>query len=768
MGSVKISPPTVKACTLKSLSLKINLMIVTTVTIVVACLGGYDYLRYTKNQISELRESLSTTTERLRASLSTPLWNLNAQEIESIVRGEMFNDNIQGIEVHDRYSQKAIITLGRNSDWQVQSLPIDSLTRHAFAAGEAEIKKSGKLLGHVRVHITDRFVHAESREQAVTFVWRMLALVLLVVVILMVIIQKYVVHPIALLETAFSAPVTSNPAKALDLTRKDEIGQLTRSFSLMRQHLASLFSERDRRIAELESTRKNLMASEERLRVLIDQSPIGLALCRMDGSFVTINPACAKIIGYSVTDALKLGYWDLTPKKYHQEEARQLELLKVHGRYGPYEKEYRHKDGHLVPVRLNGMILTREGENFIWSSVEDITALKKAEMEKSLLLEQLRQSQKMEAIGTLAGGIAHDFNNILSAVIGYAELTQRNPNCDAKCQENLEHVLVAAGRAKDLVKQILTFSRKASLSLEPIQLHLAVEEAVKLLRQTIPATITLNLEADSKTGTVLADATQIHQVVMNLCTNACHAIPEQRGEITITLKPVEIDDRTAAKHPNLRQGKYARLTVSDNGAGINQATMASIFDPFFTTKAQGEGTGMGLAVVHGIIQHHDGAIAVESVEGKGTTFKLFFPVAAVPAVAPTQSSAISTKQGNERILWVDDEAMLASLGKETLELLGYKVTATTSAQQALGLLRADPNGYDLLITDQAMPEMSGDLLVREALLVRADLPIIICTGHSATLNTEKALALGVKALLMKPLESGKLVDEIRRVLDNSA
>jgi PAS domain S-box-containing protein len=394
-------------------------------------------------------------------------------------------------------------------------------------------------------------------------------------------------------------------------------------------------------------------------------------------------------------------------------------------------------------------------------SNRDVTSIKTVQ-------EQLRQSQKMEAIGTLAGGIAHDFNNILSAILGYTELTLKNPDVDTKSRKNLGYVLEAAKRARDLVRQILMFSRKEEQCHLPVNFHTAVEEACTLIRKSIPTTVPLHLDIDTNTGIVMANSTQIHQVVINLCMNAYHSLSQQGGHINLKLAPVNIDTMTAANHPNLRPGKYAQLTVSDNGMGIPAETIPRIFEPFFTTKKQGEGTGMGLAIIHGIVQTHDGAIGVESLVGKGTTFKLFFPLTLQESAIDKQTTVQTAMkaQNSEHILWVDDEVMLATLGKETLEPLGYKVTTTTSALEALNLFQQAPNDYDLVVTDQAMPEMTGDVLAKRVMMIRADMPIIICTGHSALLTPKRAQAIGVKAFLMKPLDVNELNREIRKNFDN--
>lgn len=519
-------------------------------------------------------------------------------------------------------------------------------------------------------------------------------------------------------------------------------------------------------LAERRKVEQALSESEQRFRELIESSPIGLALCAMDGSLISVNPAYAAIIGHSVEDVLKLSYWDITPERYAPQEKEQLEQLEATGRYGPYEKEYRHKDGHLVPVRLNGMIIVRDGEKRIWSSVEDISALKEAEAAQSVLAEQLRQSQKMEAIGTLAGGVAHDFNNILSAILGYTELTLRDPDCSPNSRLNLESVLSATKRATDLVKQILMFSRKEEGERTNLRIESIVLEASKLLRKTIPKTVSFRMDIDPPEGTVLADPTQIHQVVMNLCTNAFHALPKQVGEIAISVKQVQVDKATSVKYSKLSQGDYVMLTVADNGTGMPPKIMSRAFEPFFTTKKQGEGTGMGLAVVHGIIQSHGGDIGIESTVGKGTVIKVFLPLSQEDADhVEVQATKVEDLRGSERLLFVDDEILLVDLGRETLELFGYHVTAVTSAKEALNIFMLNPSAFDLIITDQTMPEISGDVLAEKILSVRPNIPIIICTGHSSVMDKGKAQSIGVKALLMKPVESTVLAREIRKILD---
>ena len=386
------------------------------------------------------------------------------------------------------------------------------------------------------------------------------------------------------------------------------------------------------------------------------------------------------------------------------------------------------------------------------------TRLSHAQKEK-----ELRQARKMEAVGTLAGGIAHDFNNILAAILGYTELTLKDVPRDSSAKRNLQKVLVAGQRAKDLVQQILTFSRKSELARKPLHLHLVIQEALKLLRASLPATITIRPDIAEDVGVVLADSTQIHQVVMNLCANAEYAMRETGGILEVRLDSIEIDEAFAARHPALHPGPHARLTIRDTGCGMAPEIIGQIFDPFFTTKGVGEGTGMGLAVVHGIVTRHSGAITMQSSPGTGTVFEIYLPWIDAPTALDTPAEE-SILHGKGSILFVEDEKVLALLGQEMLEHLGYDVMVRTSSIEALEVFRAAPNDFNLVITDQTMPNMTGEALARELRHIRPDIPIILCTGFSHTIDAEKAEAQGIDAFLMKPLLTRDLGLAIQRVL----
>jgi two-component system, cell cycle sensor histidine kinase and response regulator CckA len=362
-------------------------------------------------------------------------------------------------------------------------------------------------------------------------------------------------------------------------------------------------------------------------------------------------------------------------------------------------------------------------------------------IERRQLEEQLRQAQKMEAIGTLAGGVAHDFNNILAIINGYTELLKLSLADRPEFNEHLNAVAAAGARAAGLVRQILTFSRREQTRREQMQLAPVIEEAVKFLRATIPSTIEIDLHLATDVPTVLADATEVHQVIMNLGTNAWHAMSGRAGKLDVRLEPFIVDHELAAHTPQLQEGRYARLSVSDSGDGMDQATLSRIFEPFFTTKVAGEGTGLGLSVVYGIMQSHDGAITVYSKPRIGTTFRLYFPAhLSEGPIAEIQATATPSGAG-ECVLFVDDEAPLARLGKAILERLKYSVEARTDVIEALELIRTEPGRFDIVITDQTMPSMTGIDFARHIGNIRPDLPIILTTGYIGQLKIEQLRAI---------------------------
>ncbi|MGD9248591.1 MAG: ATP-binding protein, partial [Desulfobacteraceae bacterium] len=393
----------------------------------------------------------------------------------------------------------------------------------------------------------------------------------------------------------------------------------------------------------------------------------------------------------------------------------------------------------------------------------DITEKVRAEKERADLEQQLIQSQKMEAIGTLAGGIAHDFNNVLAAIMGYVELAMFDASPGSKVCQELDQVLKASRRAAELVRQILTFSRKTGQERQALDPKPLVGEALKMIRATLPTTIDIRQRLDTDGAKIVANATQLHQVIMNLCTNAAHAMEDSGGTLEVGLEKREITGADAGRH-GVTPGHYLQISISDTGPGISPALQQRIFDPYFTTKAQGKGTGLGLAVARGIVQSHGGAIHVESQVDKGACFNVLFPLTCVPAASSSEKNQL-LPTGTASVLFVDDEPVLTELGEQMLSRLGYRVTCCEEPQEALKLFRKDPYQFDLVITDTTMPNMTGDILASRMLAIRPDIPVFLCTGYSEQITPEKASRIGIAAFLMKPLSISDLAFSLRRTLD---
>jgi PAS domain S-box-containing protein len=376
--------------------------------------------------------------------------------------------------------------------------------------------------------------------------------------------------------------------------------------------------------------------------------------------------------------------------------------------------------------------------------------------------QELRQAHKMEALGTLTSGIAHDFNNILASIIGFTELAEGRAVKGNDQEHLLRRVMEAGLRGRELVKQLLTYSRKSEQEKVPLQLGSLVRETMNLLRASTPSTINIRVKVDNKSGFILADPAQMQQVLMNLCANAAHAMREHGGTLD-----VELGGYSLSASDEMGPGPYLRLVVRDTGVGMPADIRDKVFDPFFTTKEQGEGTGLGLSIVHGIVKQHDGYITVESEPGKGSTFTVYFPMIAERPKASTPGEG-TMPTGRERILFIDDEEALAEMGQEILSELGYQVESKTGSREALAILRLDPSRFDLVVTDQTMPEMTGIELAGEILAIRPDMPVILCTGFSHTASEESAKAAGIKAFVLKPLTKREIARTVRRVLDEHA
>jgi PAS domain S-box-containing protein len=506
-------------------------------------------------------------------------------------------------------------------------------------------------------------------------------------------------------------------------------------------------------------------AEEERMHLAtaIEQMAEGLIVTNKDWVIQYINPAVERMSGYSKSELIGKHSRILKSDKHDRAFYKNIRETLARGEVWAGHLVNRKKDGAFYETEVTSSpVLDSAGNIMNYVSIHrDITREVRLERE-------LRQAHKMEAIGTLAGGIAHDFNNILMAIIGYTEMAlYKMPEGTTPVRRDLEQVLKAGYRARDLVNQILTFSHQSDQERKVIDIVPPVKEALKLLRSSLPSTIEIrqDIAIPPEKGVILADPTQMHQVLMNLCTNAAHAMRDKGGILSVSLASVEAATYLVSRYPDLKPGPYVRLTVSDTGHGVDPSILERIFDPYFTTKGPGEGTGMGLAVVQGIVKRHGGMITVQSEIGKGTTFHALFP-RIEQEIAQEAMVAEALPTGRERILFVDDEKPLVDLGKGMLEPLGYSVTIKTNSLEALETFRAQPDAFDLIITDVTMPGMTGIELAKEVMTIRPDIPIILCTGFSELIDEKQAKEMGIREFVMKPFVIGKHAKAIRKVLED--
>ena len=516
-------------------------------------------------------------------------------------------------------------------------------------------------------------------------------------------------------------------------------------------------------ITHRKETEKILQESEERFRLLNEAIPLQVWTAKPDGTLDYVNQRVIEYFARPVEEIMGQGWQSfLHPEDLSRCLDTWAEARKTNQ---PYEIEFRLLRGndHVFRWHLGRAlpVLNQEGQVVRWFGTNtDITDLKQMEV-------QVRQSQKMEAIGTLAGGIAHDFNNILMGVMGYTELAKQKTGGNEEVKRYLDEVLIAGQRAKELVQQILAFSRQTEQEWQPLELQVVVKEVCKFLRASLPATIDIRQNFTEATTIISGDPIQMHQVVMNLCANAGHAMRESGGLLELNLDHVAGEVDGMGLYPDLKGGRFVRLTVRDTGVGMTPEVTQRIFEPFFTTKGVGEGTGMGLAVVHGIVISHGGSIHVESKPGQGTIFHIYFPEMEARGIeeedTPFQQEMY---MGRGNILLVEDEETLARLGEEALRVLGYEVIVCTSSVKALEIFRADPCRFDAVVTDQTMPDITGEALARELLQIRPDVPIILCTGFSHAISPEKAKAIGIRTYLLKPLLIKDLGRALREVLQS--
>ena len=516
--------------------------------------------------------------------------------------------------------------------------------------------------------------------------------------------------------------------------------------------------------AELSEEREKVATQ---LRLILDSLREGVFGMDREGKATFVNPAAAQMLQYQPEELLhravheQIHHSTIDGAPYPAETCPHHKTLREGVFVESTEEHFWRKDGASFPIRSMSNPIYKKGE-----VVGAVVTFNDAslEQEKRKLEQQLRQAQKMEAIGTLAGGIAHDFNNILTPILGYSELIVGQLPTDSKEHEMMLGIMSAGKRAKELVKQILIFSRQTEKKQQPVQIHMIIKEALKLLRSSIPSTITIT-QTVADCGLVMADPTQLHQLLMNLCTNAYHAMRETGGELSVSLSVVEITEQDYRENLALQPGPHVKLSIRDTGCGMTKEMQGRIFEPYFTTKKQGEGTGLGLSLVHGIVTSYNGHITVDSEPGQGTEFHVYLPQITVSDERLAEKSETAAiPRGSGTILVVDDEVAVGLLLREVLLSLGYEVVLCASSTEALEIFQQNGARIDLVLTDMTMPVMNGAELTRRIKLLNPAMPVVLCTGFSEIMDEEKAKRIGVAGYLFKPVERRQLAQTIQKAL----
>jgi signal transduction histidine kinase/ActR/RegA family two-component response regulator len=714
-------------------------------------MGGI-YVHETQRLAHRQKTWADEAIENLRQVLAVPLWNFDNAQIARIGSGFFGNDQVVDLRIVD-------------ADGKM----LYSRQRPGMAQGRIHrsqpIVFNGQAIGQVDFSLSAKPFHREIYRIQVFFLLTMLASATVIVVATGLLLRLFIKKPLRIFESAMDRVARGNYENGFKPEHPAELTGIAMRFAGMaadvqrrEQQLLALNQGLQDEIVERQRVETKIRDAEARSSALLDALPD--MVCQLDGKGRVLECKGAtdaiappdKLKGKTPAELLPpdvaAGFMAALAQAFSSKRLQIFEYAVAH------RKKTAYFESRIVAVSPQVAVAV----------VRNITERIRGEQQRASLEAQLRQAQKMEAVGTLAGGIAHDFNNILAAIMGYVELARLETAPDTRVAHHLEKMLTACERAKNLVQQILMFSRKREPSREPIALGPVVTDGLNLLRSSISSTVRFHYDAHFTNDTILADATQIQQILINLGTNAAHAMETDGGLLTVEVSELELNDSNVNRWPELGPGRYVKLTVSDTGCGIEPEIMERIFDPYFTTKPQGKGTGLGMALVHGTVKNHGGAIHVNSVRGAGTKVEMLFPQIQAVAKKPHPKSA-SFPGGNERIFFVDDEPELIELGLGFLTKLGYHVDTASDSVEALQRFRNDPMRYDLIISDLSMPEMAGDRMLSEMLALRPDLPVILCTGYTDRVTEETVKGMGIQAMLYKPLALNELAKQVRFALD---
>jgi PAS domain S-box-containing protein len=729
-----------------SLSSAVALVMVLTIAF-----NYFHLARETRLQFEEKSNELATF---LQSSLVLPLWNYDEDGINEICRMFLKNESVISLKVADSTAKVLFESTSNEAPEAV------------VHSGPVTFK--GQNIGSVEVLFTDR-VYRESNLQSLKTSLTMLIVVVTVLVFFTTIFLniflraplRELIKRINYLANGKYDPLASN-------SKQKEIVEIMAQFD----HMTLKVKSREKSLADSNTrlfeesiehlkTGNALRESESRFRDLVEMLPEAIFEADTEMRLTFVNKQAYAMFGYTEEDFNNgLNVLDmLSPKdceKAFRNYIKKIDEVEA----GAVEYSGKRKDGSFFPILLHSNAITSNGKvTGLRGVVVDITQRKTIE-------EKLAKDQKMSSIGSLAGGIAHDFNNILQPLIGFCELLKADTPAGSRKMRFIEGIFDSSMRAKDLVQQILTFSRQSKARRVPVRMQSILKEVLKLSRSTIPTIVEIHQDVQRDCGPVMADPTQLHQIAMNLIVNAYHAVEESGGTISVRLNEITFENNDVS-YDTLRPGRYAKFLVSDTGCGIAPSILDKIFDPYFTTKEEGKGTGLGLSVVYGIVREYDGHINVSSRVGKGTTFEVLIPVAENATEENSPEEASEFKTGKEHILLVDDEAPIVTFERKLLKRLGYRVTSCYDSLEALEIFMASPHSVDLVITDMNMPKMNGDQLAKELIAIRSDIPVIMITGFSKKTSLNRSMPSGIKEVLLKPATASKISRVVRKVLDES-
>ncbi len=718
----------------KSVSRMLTLSLVLTIGLISTAMIAAMYLYRVKTAKEELSQQADELLIYLVGIVERPLWDMNEQDIMTIGKVISRNELVNNVAIKDAYG-RVIYKFDRE--------PLLNLVKRFGRVNHDE-----SFVGEIFLALNRKAYDESSREMLLSSLLIVSVTTMILIVATGFLVRRFLKGPLS----SLNAIVDTYAAGIYDYEPKNIPYEEFQSFWWVIKEMGRKITEHIQKVKQ----------AEEKYRNIFENAVEGIFQSTIDGRYLSASPSYAHMTGFDSPEELIASITDIRNQCYINPKDRDafVGLLYENETVKGFEVQQYRKDRSALWMSISGRLIRNDQgvPQYIEGFSIDITNRKNLEA-------QLRQVQKMEAIGTLAGGIAHDFKNILGVIIGCTELSMVKTPESNEARIYLSKVLEAGKRATKLVNQILTFSRQSDSEIKPIYLGRIVKETLKFIRATLPATIEIREVINTETGVALADPTQVHQVLMNLCTNAAHAMRPHGGLLEVGLTEVDLPSEDGGKPADSKLQPYIELRIIDTGHGMTAETLERIFDPFFTTKPVGEGTGLGLSVVHGIVKKHNGLISVKSESGKGSVFRIYFPRIDMRLLSVEDKQAVERSKGGERILLVDDEQLLVDTLKEMLIDLGYFVTATNRSLDAHEMFRANPKAFDVVLTDLTMPDMTGIDLAREINRIDSDMPIILCTGFSELIQPDQARAAGIREILFKPVVRSQLSVAVRKALE---